>query len=308
MPRKKKQGKSEDRIISPDDVLTTYFNEAGAFPLLSKKEETALAEKYIKYRTNKSNCGSRVRNEGKKAREKLINSNLRLVIRIAKDYRDLGLDFSDLVSEGNAGLVRAVDRFELNHGAKLSTYASYWIRQAITRSLSNSSRTIRLPVHVSQLKCQIMRYIEDYKILNEGTRPENCDIAKKFSITEDKVKKTLASHVSYVSIDKPVGEESEAETMANFLPDESTLNPLDSALYANDITMLEDFLNKLNDRERKIIELRFGLRDYDRETLEIVGEKFNLTRERIRQIESAAMRKLRNWASKLKKRDAREGQ
>jgi RNA polymerase primary sigma factor len=306
MPRKKNARRPDDRILSPEDVLTTYFNEAGAFPLLSRKEEIGLAEQYIKYRTNKSNCGSKTREDGKEAREKLINSNLRLVIRIAKDYRELGLDFADLVSEGNGGLVKAVDRYELDHGAKLSTYAAYWIRQAITRSLSNTSRTIRLPVHITQLKGQITKYVENYNTLHEGKSPENCDIAANFEISESKVKKTLSAIASYVSIDKPVGDEGEVETMANFLPDEDNPTPLEVALYSNEVDMLNTFLGKLKPRERLIIQLRYGLCDYERETLEVVGEKFNLTRERIRQIESAAMRKLRRWASLARKRDERK--
>jgi len=276
------------------DILDIYFEECGRYPLLTLPEETALLTKYIKYRDNKDKSSSRQRKKALEARELLIISNLRLVVKIAKNYQGMGLDLMDLIAEGNRGLMRSVEMFKLGKGAKLSTYAGFWIRQSLTKSLSNDSRTIRIPINLSQTKSSIRRFREKH-LSKYGSYPSDEVVLKTFNITQKKLSKIADYDYTYTSLDKKVGgdESNDSASFGSIIPDTGQKNPLEKASESDRFSVLRDALDDLKDREKAILELRFGLEDRDYHTLEAIGNKFNLTRERIRQIEKVALKKLR---------------
>ena len=275
------------------NVLDMYFDEAGQYPLLTLPQEQELLAKYIKYRDNKGKCSTRQRLKALEARERLITCNLRLVIKIAKDYQRMGIDLADLISEGNKGLMRAVEKYQLGKGAKLSTYAGFWIRQCLTKSLSNDSRTIRIPVNLAQTRSAILRFTEKY-LLQNGEEPSDELIQETFSLSAQQLLRTRSHHYSYVSLDQKVGEEDDHDsTLGNIITDKDQKTPLDILSQLNRHENLHDILDKLKPREKVILQLRFGLNNENCHTLESIGVKFNLTRERIRQIEKVALKKLR---------------
>ena len=260
-----------------DNILDMYFNEAGQFPLLTLDEEQSLLKKYTKYRDNKGKCSTRQRLKALEAREKLIQCNLKLVIKIAKDYQKMGLELADLIAEGNKGLMRAVEKYEMGKGAKLSTYASFWIRQCLTKALSNDSRTIRIPVNLAQTRSAVMKFIDKYQLQN-GHEPSDKCIMEEFELTAQQLKRIRSHHYSYVSLDKKVGDatsEDDSTTLANIISDKDQKNPLEILGNTNANENLYDLLGKLKPREQRILELRFGLNNEDFNTLESIGDVFN---------------------------------
>lgn len=280
--------------------LDFYFSQLSQHPLLTKQEEIEIGVCIQAWKTN-SRAGQGTREKGKRALQKLIESNLRLVIKIAKDYTRLGLDLEDLVCEGNLGLLRAAERFSPEKGAKFSTYASYWIKQSIRRALSNKSRTIRLPVGLIEQKNKVRNFINDHELLY-SSKPSTGEICKKFNITVIKLSTLLNADKTTLSIDSspPHCDEPDARTLGEILEDGNSIPPDLVAQVNSDNAILDRCLGKLTLRERAIIEYRFGLRNKDFETLEKIGVRFKVTRERIRQIEEAALRRLRFWVKKYK--------
>ena len=264
--------------IMSDDPVKIYLKEIGNYPLLSMEEEVELAKKIA---------------EGdQSASERLTESNLRLVVSIAKKYVGRGLSFLDLIQEGNLGLIKAVDKFDYSKGYKFSTYATWWIRQAITRSIADQSRTIRIPVHMSEVINKAYRISRN--LLQElGREPTEEEIAEKMNLSVDKVREIMKISADPISLDTPIGEEDDSH-LGDFIKDDTIMGPEDAAAY----TMLQDQIQKLlktlSDREQRVLVLRFGLLDGRTRTLEEVGKEFNVTRERIRQIEAKALRKLRH--------------
>ena len=264
--------------IMSDDPVKIYLKEIGNYPLLSMDEEVKLAKKIA---------------EGdQSATDRLTESNLRLVVSIAKKYVGRGLSFLDLIQEGNLGLIKAVDKFDYSKGYKFSTYATWWIRQAITRSIADQSRTIRIPVHMSEVINKAYRISRS--LLQElGREPTEEEIAKEMNLPVDKVREIMKISADPISLDTPIGEEDDSH-LGDFIKDDTIMGPEDAAAY----TMLQDQIQKLlttlSEREQRVLILRFGLLDGRTRTLEEVGKEFNVTRERIRQIEAKALRKLRH--------------
>ena len=264
--------------IMSDDPVKIYLKEIGNYPLLSMDEEVELAKKIA---------------EGDQyATERLTESNLRLVVSIAKKYVGRGLSFLDLIQEGNLGLIKAVDKFDYSKGYKFSTYATWWIRQAITRSIADQSRTIRIPVHMSEVINKAYRISRS--LLQElGREPTEEEIAKEMKLPVEKVREIMKISADPISLDTPIGEEDDSH-LGDFIKDDTIMGPEDAAAY----TMLQDQIQKLlttlSEREQRVLILRFGLLDGRTRTLEEVGKEFNVTRERIRQIEAKALRKLRH--------------
>ena len=260
-----------------DDSVRLYLREIGKIPLLSAEEEMDLARRIV---------------EGdKKAKDKMAEANMRLVVSIAKRYSGRGLDFLDLIQEGNTGLLRAVEKFDPDKGFKFSTYATWWIRQAITRAIADQARTIRIPVHMVETINKLVR--EQRNLLQElGQDPTPEQIAERMDMTPDKVREILKIAQEPVSLETPIGEEDDSH-LGDFIEDEVIENPVD---YTTRIVLreqLDEVLDTLTDREENVLRLRFGLDDGKMRTLEDVGKVFNVTRERIRQIEAKALRKLR---------------
>lgn len=261
-----------------DDPVKLYLKEIGSYPLLSTEEEVALAERIM---------------EGDElAKRILAESNLRLVVSIAKRYVGRGLSFLDLIQEGNLGLIKAVDKFDHTKGYKFSTYATWWIRQAITRSIADQSRTIRIPVHMSEVINKTYRVSRT--LLQElGREPTEQEIADAMELPIAKVREILKISADPISLDTPIGEEDDSH-LGDFIKDDTIMGPEDAAAY----TVLQDqiakLLDTLTEREQRVLILRFGLKDGRTRTLEEVGKEFNVTRERIRQIEAKALRKLRH--------------
>ena len=264
--------------IMSDDPVKIYLKEIGNYPLLSMDEEVELAKKIA---------------EGDQyATERLTESNLRLVVSIAKKYVGRGLSFLDLIQEGNLGLIKAVDKFDYSKGYKFSTYATWWIRQAITRSIADQSRTIRIPVHMSEVINKAYRISRS--LLQElGREPTEEEIANEMNLPVEKVREIMKISADPISLDTPIGEEDDSH-LGDFIKDDTIMGPEDAAAY----TMLQDQIQKLlttlSEREQRVLILRFGLLDGRTRTLEGVGKEFNVTRERIRQIEAKALRKLRH--------------
>ncbi len=268
------------------DPVRMYLKEIGRIPLLTGAEEVDLAQ--------------RAEKGDERAIEKLTQANLRLVVSIAKKYVGRGLTLLDLIQEGNIGLIRAVEKFDWRKGFKFSTYATWWIRQAITRAIADQARTIRIPVHMVET---INRFIRtSRKLMQElGREPTPEEIAKEMEIEPDKVREIIKVSQEPTSLEAPVGEEKDS-TLGDFIPDDE-IRPEDQASAELLKAHLSEVLDTINDREKKVLKLRFGLEDGRQRTLEEVGKEFGVTRERIRQIEAKALRKLRHPTRSKKLKD-----
>lgn len=261
-----------------DDSVRLYLREIGKIPLLSAEEELELAKKVV--------AGD------KRAKDKMAEANMRLVVSIAKRYVGRGLDLLDLIQEGNTGLLRAVEKFDPDKGFKFSTYATWWIRQAITRAIADQARTIRIPVHMVETINKLLR--TQRRLTQELNRePTNEEIAKEMEIEVDKVEHIMKIKQEIHSLDQSIRDDEEETTLADFVPDEESKLPEEMAGEQLLKTQVKDMLGVLTDREQKILKLRFGLEDGKSHTLEEVGQEFSVTRERIRQIEAKALAKLR---------------
>ena len=270
-----------------DEPIKMYLREIGQIPLLSYEEEIDYAQ--------------RVLNGEEEAKQKLIESNLRLVVSIAKKHTNRGLKMLDLIQEGNMGLMKAVEKFEYEKGFKFSTYATWWIRQAITRAIADQGRTIRIPVHMIETINKIKK--ESRIILQEtGKEPTAEELAKKLELPVEKVKSILEMNQDPISLETPVGSEEDSE-LGDFVEDDKFANPYDATTRVLLKEQLDEVLKTLNDREEMVLRYRYGLDDGSQKTLEEVGKIFNVTRERIRQIEVKALRKLRHPSRKKKLED-----
>lgn len=289
--------------IDLENPLALYLREAANHSILDVEEEIALVKKMgagkrAQMRLDQGispeerNILERRVEEGEGARQRLIRSNLRLVISIAKRYRGQGLTFLDLIQEGNVGLMRAVDKFDYRQGNKLSTYATWWIRQAITRALSYQSRTIRLPVHMGE-RLRRVRQVSGQLERELGRKPEPEEIAQLLDLSLEQMERVLRAPTHTISLEKPVGEDGENQ-LGEFIEDEEIPPPVDLILDEELHEQLQEVLWKLPSRERRIVDLRFGLSDGDPRTLQEIAEEFGLSRERIRQIEGEVLRKLRH--------------
>ena len=270
-----------------DDPVKVYLKEIGRVPLLSMEEEMELAIKYSKGDEN--------------AKRKLSESNLRLVVSIAKRYLGRGLQFLDLIQEGNLGLIKAVEKFDHTKGFKFSTYATWWIRQAITRAISDQARTIRIPVHMVESINKVKK-AQSLLLHVNGHEPTVEELAEQLNMSLEKIREIIKVAQEPMSLESPVGEEEDSH-LGDFIPDDEALAPADAASH----TLLKEQLSKvlytLTPREEKVLRLRFGLEDGRPRTLEEVGKVFNVTRERIRQIEAKALRKLRHPSRSKKLKD-----
>jgi RNA polymerase primary sigma factor len=273
--------------ISVDDPVRMYLREIGRIPLLTYDEELELAKKIL---------------EGDEdAKQKLAESNLRLVVSIAKKYVGRGMLFLDLIQEGNMGLIKAVEKFDYTKGFKFSTYATWWIRQAITRAIADQARTIRIPVHMVETINKLIR-TSRHLLQQLGREPSPEEIAAEMEIPVEKVTEIQKIAQDPVSLETPIGEEEDSH-LGDFIQDEDSPAPHDAASYTMLREQLEEVMNTLTPREAKVLKLRFGLEDGKSRTLEEVGKEFNVTRERIRQIEAKALRKLRHPSRSKKLRD-----
>ena len=276
-----------------DDTVQKYYSHIRVFPLLKRTEEISLFETMHKWSKNPRKAGQRTRENGKAAREKIINSNLRLVIKICKGYTGLGLPLLDLISEGNIGLMKSVEKYELNKGAKFSTYAAYWIKQGIFRSLDNKARLIRVPTESNRKYPKMIKYINEQEEIT-GEKPTIQEIAKKFKTAKHRVLSIMEARQAMTSLEAQVGDNSEeGNTWGDKIPDSINHSPDSKTELIDNKEALNKLLNKLTPRERSIIIKRFGINDKDYETLENIGDGVGVTRERIRQIEEKAIRKLR---------------
>lgn len=274
--------------ISIDDPVRMYLKEIGKVPLLSADEEIELAK--------------RMENGDEAAKKKLIEANLRLVVSIAKRYVGRGMLFLDLIQEGNLGLIKAVDKFDYSKGYKFSTYATWWIRQAITRAIADQARTIRIPVHMVETINKLIRVSR--QLLQEyGREPQPEEIAEAMDISVDKVREIIKIAQEPVSLETPIGEEEDSH-LGDFLPDDDAPAPADTAAFTLLKEQLMGVLSTLTPREEMVLKLRFGLDDGRQRTLEEVGKEFKVTRERIRQIEAKALRKLKHPSRSKKLKDA----
>ena len=273
--------------INIDDPVRMYLKEIGKVPLLSADEEIELAR--------------RMEEGDEAAKKKLAEANLRLVVSIAKRYVGRGMLFLDLIQEGNLGLIKAVEKFDYNKGYKFSTYATWWIRQAITRAIADQARTIRIPVHMVETINKLIR-ISRQLIQELGREPTAEELAQEMLMPVDKVREIMKIAQEPVSLETPIGEEEDSH-LGDFIPDDDIPAPADAAAYTLLQEQLKDVLDTLTDREKKVLRLRFGLDDGRARTLEEVGREFKVTRERIRQIEAKALRKLRHPSRSKKLKD-----
>ncbi len=264
--------------IAIDDPVKVYLKEIGRVPLLSSEEEIELAQRM---------------SEGDPyARKRLSEANLRLVVSIAKRYVGRGMQFLDLIQEGNLGLIKAVEKFDHTKGFKFSTYATWWIRQAITRAIADQARTIRIPVHMVETITKVKK-ATSHLLHKNGHDPSAEEIAEELNMPIEKVREIIRIAQDPVSLETPIGEEEDSH-LGDFIPDDEAPAPAEAASHTLLKEQLEDVLSTLTDREAKVLRLRFGLEDGRSRTLEEVGKVFNVTRERIRQIEAKALRKLRH--------------
>lgn len=275
------------KSVAVDDHVRMYLKEIGKVPLLTAEEEIELAK--------------RMEAGDEEAKKKLCESNLRLVVSIAKKYVGRGMLFLDLIQEGNLGLIKAVDKFDWRKGFKFSTYATWWIRQAITRSIADQARTIRIPVHMVETINKLMR-IQRQLIQELGRDPTPAEIAEVMEVSEDKVREILKIAQEPVSLETPIGEEEDSH-LGDFIPDEEVPAPAEATAFSMLKEQLVEVLDTLTEREQKVLKLRFGLEDGRARTLEEVGKQFDVTRERIRQIEAKALRKLRHPSRSKKLKD-----
>ncbi len=273
--------------VSVDDPVRMYLREIGKIPLLTYEEEADLAKKIM--------------DGDEDAKKKLAESNLRLVVSIAKKYVGRGMLFLDLIQEGNMGLIKAVEKFDYNKGFKFSTYATWWIRQAITRAIADQARTIRIPVHMVETINKLIRTSRQL-LQQNGREPTPEEIAKEMEISPEKVMEIQKIAQDPVSLETPIGEEDDSH-LGDFIQDEDSPAPQDSAAHTLLKEQLEEVMNTLTPREAMVLKLRFGLEDGKARTLEEVGKQFDVTRERIRQIEAKALRKLRHPSRSKKLRD-----
>ncbi len=330
---------AEDAMRATNDPVRMYLKEIGKVPLLTAEEEVILAKKIeaglesgeqltdVRHATLDTLRGlctkaaleepsrdekklppdrtteilRRVEREGQIAKKKLIEANLRLVVSIAKRYVGRGMLFLDLIQEGNLGLIRAVEKFDYDKGFKFSTYATWWIRQAITRAIADQARTIRIPVHMVETINKLVR-VQRSLLQDLGREPTPEEIADEMDITPDKVREILKVAQEPVSLETPIGEEEDSH-LGDFIEDADAIVPVDAASFILLQEQLESVLHSLSGREKKVIELRFGLMDGHQRTLEEVGQEFGVTRERIRQIESKTLSKLRHPSRSQKLRD-----
>ena len=277
--------------VSSDDPVRLYLKEIGKYPLLTTEEEIALA-KQIAEGTPEEQAA---------AKKKLSEANLRLVVSIAKRYVGRGMQFLDLIQEGNLGLIKAAEKFDYTKGYKFSTYATWWVRQAITRAIADQARTIRIPVHMVETINKLIRV--NRQLAQElGRDPTPAEIAKEMGISESKVREIIKIAQESVSLETPIGEEEDSH-LGDFIEDENAPAPAEVASNAMMREQLQEVLHTLTPREEKVIRLRFGLEDGQAHTLEEVGKEFNVTRERIRQIEAKALRKIRHPGRSKKLRD-----
>ena len=276
--------------ITIDDPVKVYLKEIGRVPLLTPEEEVDLALKI--------QAGGP---EGEKAKQRLSEANLRLVVSIAKRYVGRGMQFLDLIQEGNLGLIKAVEKFDHTKGFKFSTYATWWIRQAITRAIADQARTIRIPVHMVETINKVKK-VSSQLLHENGHEPSADEIAERLDMPVDKVREIMRVAQEPVSLETPIGEEEDSH-LGDFIPDEEAPVPAEAASQTLLKEQLADVLKTLTPREEKVLRLRFGLEDGRPRTLEEVGKEFNVTRERIRQIEAKALRKLRHPSRSKKLRD-----
>ena len=273
--------------VAIDDPVKVYLKEIGRVPLLTPEEETALAMRII---------------EGDDAAKKrLSEANLRLVVSIAKRYVGRGMQFLDLIQEGNLGLIKAVEKFDYTKGFKFSTYATWWIRQAITRAIADQARTIRIPVHMVETINKVKK-VSSQLLHKNGHEPTAEEIAVELAMPVDKVREIMRVAQEPVSLETPIGEEEDSH-LGDFIPDDDAPAPADAASHTLLKEQLDEVLQSLTDREAKVLRLRFGLEDGRPRTLEEVGKEFDVTRERIRQIEAKALRKLRHPSRSKKLKD-----
>ena len=276
IPEKENLDELADAIS--DDPVKQYLREIGGYPLLSVEEEIEIAEK--------------IENGDPQAKKRLTESNLRLVVSIAKRYVGRGLSFLDLIQEGNLALIKAVEKFDHRKGYKFSTYATWWIRQAITRAIADQSRTIRIPVHMSEIINKTYR-VSRQLTQQLGREPSETELAQELDMPVERVREILKISAEPISLDTPVGEEDDSH-LGDFIKDEMTRGPEEETAYQLLREQIASLLDTLTVREKKVIELRFGLIDGRTHTLEEVGKEFNVTRERIRQIEGKAIRRLKH--------------
>ena len=287
-------GKSSDNVlqsgeqnIAIDDPVKVYLKEIGRVPLLTSEEEIELA--------------IRIADGDVAAKQRLSEANLRLVVSIAKRYLGRGMQFLDLIQEGNLGLIKAVEKFDYTKGFKFSTYATWWIRQAITRAIADQARTIRIPVHMVETINKVKK-VQSQLLHQNGHEPSADEIAEELDMPVDKVREIMRVAQEPVSLETPIGEEEDSH-LGDFIPDNDAPAPADAASHTMLREQLSDVLSTLTPREEKVLRLRFGLEDGRSRTLEEVGKEFNVTRERIRQIEAKALRKLRHPSRSRKLKD-----
>ena len=275
------------KSIAVDDPVRMYLKEIGKVPLLTAEEEIELAK--------------RLEKGDEEAKKRLCEANLRLVVSIAKRYVGRGMLFLDLIQEGNLGLIKAVDKFDYTKGYKFSTYATWWIRQAITRSIADQARTIRIPVHMVETINKLIR-VSRQLLQTYGREPTPDEIAKEMGISVEKVREIQKIAQEPVSLETPIGEEEDSH-LGDFIPDEDVPAPAEAAAFSMLKEQLVEVLDTLTEREQKVLKLRFGLEDGRARTLEEVGKEFDVTRERIRQIEAKSLRKLRHPSRSKKLKD-----
>lgn len=280
-------GVGENKTLAMDDPVRVYLKEIGRVPLLTTEEEQVLA--------------MRIADNDPEAKKRLAEANLRLVVSIAKRYVGRGMAFLDLIQEGNLGLIKAVDKFDYTKGFKFSTYATWWIRQAITRAIADQARTIRIPVHMVETINKVKK-TSTQLLHKNGHDPSAEEIADELGMSPDKVREILRLSQEPVSLETPIGEEEDSH-LGDFIPDDDALSPADAASISLLKEQLTEVLKTLTPRESKVLSLRFGLEDGHPRTLEEVGSQFGVTRERIRQIEAKALRKLRHPSRSKKLRD-----
>jgi RNA polymerase primary sigma factor len=313
---RRKQEEEELALKTPtSDPVRMYLKEIGKVPLLTAEEEVDLAKRIEaglfaseKIATTTKKVPEKLRKEleaierdGQIAKRKLVEANLRLVVSIAKRYVGRGMLFLDLIQEGNLGLIRAVEKFDYTKGYKFSTYATWWIRQAITRAIADQARTIRIPVHMVETINKLIR-IQRQLLQDLGREPTPEEIAHEMDLTPDKVREILKVSQEPVSLETPIGEEEDSH-LGDFIEDSDAVVPIDAASFILLQEQLDSVLHTLSEREKKVIQLRFGLTDGHPRTLEEVGREFGVTRERIRQIESKTLSKLRHPSRSQKLRD-----
>jgi len=281
--------------LSLDDPVRMYLKEIGRVPLLSMEQEKSLAMRIEAGEDESRRDGAAdhgVIDDGEEAKRQLTEANLRLVVSIAKKYVGRGMLFLDLIQEGNLGLIRAVEKFDYRKGYKFSTYATWWIRQAITRALADQARTIRIPVHMVETINRLIKVSR--QLLQElGREPSVEEIAEAMGLTPEKVREVMKISQEPISLETPIGEEEDSH-LGDFIEDQEAVAPAEAASVMLLKEKMQDVLQNLTERERKVLVLRFGLEDGHQRTLEEVGQEFGVTRERIRQIEAKALRKLRH--------------